>query len=85
GRADTYALACVLYQCLSGAVPYERDSDLDKAWAHVHQPPPSLTDVRPDLPAELGRVLACAMAKHPLERPPTTGQFARDALAALAP
>ena len=85
GRADTYALACVLYQCLSGAVPYERDSDLDKAWAHVHQPPPSLTEVRPDLPAELGRVLACAMAKHPHERPPTSGQFARDALAALAP
>jgi serine/threonine-protein kinase len=85
GRADTYALACVLYQCLSGAVPYERDSDLDKAWAHVHQPPPSLTEVRPDLPSELGRVLACAMAKHPRERPPTTGQFARDALAALAP
>jgi CheY-like chemotaxis protein len=83
GRADTYALACVLYQCLAGAVPYENDSDLEKVWAHVHQPPPSLADVRPDLPQELGRVLAQAMAKDPGERPPTSGQFARQALAAV--
>lgn len=84
GRADTYALACVLYLCLSGAVPYQRDSDLDKAWAHVHEPPPSLTEIRSDLPSELGRVIARAMAKDPSERPPTSGAFARAALAALA-
>ena len=83
GRADTYALACVLYQCLSGSVPYDRDSDLDKVWAHVHQAPPSLEDVRPDLPVELGRVLARAMAKDPGERPATTGLFVRAALAAV--
>ena len=85
GRADTYALACVLYQCLSGAVPYERDSDLDKVWAHVHQAPPRLGDVRPDLPVELGRVLAHAMAKDPGERPATTGRFVRAAVAAVRP
>jgi len=83
GRADTYALACVLYQCLAGAVPYENDSDLEKVWAHVHEPPPDLLDVRPDLPPELGRVLAAAMAKDPGERPVTSGQFARAALAAV--
>ena len=83
GRADTYALACVLYQCLAGAVPYENDSDLEKVWAHVHEPPPDLMDVRPDLPPELGRVLAAAMAKDPGERPVTSGQFARAALAAV--
>jgi DNA-binding NarL/FixJ family response regulator len=83
GRADTYALACVLYQCLAGAVPYEHDSDLEKVWAHVHKPPPSLADVRPDLPPELGQVLARAMAKDPRERPATSGQFARAALAAM--
>ena len=83
GRADTYALACVLFQCLAGAVPYENDSDLEKVWAHVHQPPPSLADVRPDLPPQLGRVLAGAMAKDPGERPATAGQFARAAFAAM--
>jgi DNA-binding NarL/FixJ family response regulator len=84
GRADTYALACVLYQCLAGAVPYEHDSDLEKVWCHVHQPPPNLIDARPDLPPELGRVLADAMAKDPGERPASSGQFARAAAAAMA-
>jgi serine/threonine-protein kinase len=84
GRADIYALACVLYQCLAGAVPYERDSDLDKVWAHVHQPPPELRELRPDLPAELSRVLLSGMAKDPAARPSTAGQFARAALAAAS-
>lgn len=83
GRADTYALACVLYQCLAGAIPYENDSDLEKVWAHVHAPPPRLADARPDLPPALSRVLTGAMAKDPRERPASAGQFARDALAAM--
>jgi CheY-like chemotaxis protein len=84
GRADTYALACVLYQCLAGAVPYENDSDLEKVWAHVHEPPPNLLDVRPDLPSELARVLEAAMAKDPGDRPASSGQFARAALTAMS-
>jgi serine/threonine protein kinase len=84
GRADIYALACVLYQCLAGAVPYERDSDIDKIWAHVHQPPPDLRELRPDLPAELSQVLLRGMAKDPGARPPTAGQFARAAVAATS-
>ena len=84
GRADVYALACVLYQALTGAVPYERDSELEKLWAHVHLPPPALLDVRPELPRGLSGVLARAMAKDPADRPPSAGQFARDALDALA-
>ena len=37
-------------------------------WAHVHQPPPALLDVRPELPRELGDVLSRAMAKDPAHR-----------------
>ena len=84
GRADVYALACVLYQSLAGSVPYERDSDLEKLWAHVHQPPPALSDVRPELPPRLSEVLSRGMAKDPAERPATAGRFARDALTALS-
>jgi len=84
GRADIYALGCVLFQALTGAVPYERDSELEKLWAHIHHPPPSLLDARPDLPRELADAVACAMAKDPADRPQTAGHFARDTLSALA-
>jgi DNA-binding NarL/FixJ family response regulator len=83
GRADVYALGCVLFQALTGAVPYELDSDVEKMWAHIHQPPPALLDVRPELPPELGAVLARAMAKDPGDRPATAGALASDALAAV--
>jgi DNA-binding NarL/FixJ family response regulator len=82
-RSDVYSLGCVLFETLTGAVVYERDSDLDKLWAHVHDPPPALLDVNPDLPSGLGAVLARALAKDPAERPGSAGELAREARAAL--
>jgi serine/threonine protein kinase len=84
GRADVYALGCVLFQALTGAVPYATDSDLEKMWAHVHQAPPELLEARPDLPAELGEVIARAMAKHRDDRQGTAGELAREARAAIS-
>ena len=62
---------------------FDRDSDLDKLWAHVHEPPPALLDVRPELAPALGVVVARALAKEPDERPQTAGEFAAEAQAAL--
>jgi serine/threonine-protein kinase len=72
----------VLYQSLTGAVPYDRESDLDKLWAHAHDPPPDLRDVRPELPSGLGEAIARAMAKDPGARFATAGEFGRAAAAA---
>jgi CheY-like chemotaxis protein len=83
GRADVYSLACVLFRTLTGEVVFDRDSDLDKLWAHVHEPPPALGDVRPELPEALGRAVGHALAKDPDERPTTAGALAREALDAL--
>jgi serine/threonine-protein kinase len=83
GRADVYSLGCVLFRALTGEVVFDRDSDLDKLWAHVHDPPPALLEVRPDLPPALGDVVASALAKEPGERPRTAGGWARAAQAAL--
>jgi CheY-like chemotaxis protein len=83
GRADLYSLACVLFHALSGRLPFDRGSALETLWAHVHEPPPPLAEVRPDLPAALGAVLASALAKDPADRPPSAGAFARAACESL--
>jgi DNA-binding response OmpR family regulator len=83
GRADVYSLGCVLFRALTGEVVFDRDSDLDKLWAHVHEPPPALCDVRPELPAALGDAVAHALAKEPADRPRTAGALAREARSAL--
>ncbi len=68
GRCDVYSLACVVHEELTGAPPFRRDDDLALLWAHLHDPPPPLSTLRPDLPAGLDAVLAKALAKTPEER-----------------
>ena len=82
-RADVYALGCVLYECLTGARPFERDSELAVVFAHLNEPPPSPTQARPELPAAFDDVLAQALAKSREERYPTCGALAAAAVAAL--
>ena len=87
GRTDQYALACVAYQLLTGAVPFERDQGMAVLLAHLSEPPPSLGSRRPDLPAAADQVLARGMAKVPEKRYGSCRDFAdalREALG-LAP
>jgi DNA-binding NarL/FixJ family response regulator len=73
----------VLYKTLTGVVPFDRGSDLEKMWAHVNDEPPSLLDARPELPRALDEAVRRAMAKDRDERPATAGELAREALAAV--
>jgi YVTN family beta-propeller protein len=84
GRADVYALGCVLFRCLTGEAPYERDSDVAKMYAHLNDPIPTVTVLAPDVPAAFDGVLAKALAKEPDQRFSTAGELAQAALAALA-
>jgi serine/threonine protein kinase len=81
-RTDVYALGCVLHQALTGQVPYVRDSDVAKMYAHLSEPPPTATSLVPGLPGELDGVIARAMAKDPDARYPSAGDLGRAALAA---
>ncbi|MGH3522477.1 MAG: protein kinase domain-containing protein, partial [Mycobacterium sp.] len=68
GRADLYALGCVLYQCLTGVVPFPRDDTAALMWAHLQDEASPVTTRRPDLPPQLDYVLAKAIAKQPENR-----------------
>jgi YVTN family beta-propeller protein len=83
GRADQYALGCVLFECLTGVVPFQRDSELAVLWAHVHDPPPRIGQHRPDLPAGLEEVVDRALAKAPGDRYPSCGALVAAAEATL--
>ena len=50
GLADQYSLGCVLYECLTGRVPFEKDLDAAIIWAHVEETPTMPTVLRPELP-----------------------------------
>jgi serine/threonine protein kinase len=79
GRCDVYSLGCVMYQALSGRVPYPTEDDVAKVWAHIESPAPSLTDTAPYIPARLDDILKHAMAKDPSNRYPTAGEFCGEA------
>jgi class 3 adenylate cyclase/ABC-type oligopeptide transport system substrate-binding subunit/streptogramin lyase len=83
GRADVYALACVLFESLAGRAPFERETDVAVVFAHLKDPPPTLTALRPELPEALDVVLARGMAKDPEDRYRTGGELIADARAAV--
>ena len=83
GRADVYSLGCVLYECLAGARPFDRESELSVVFAHLNEPPPRLSDLRPELPEAFDRVFATTLAKLPDERYSSCGELAAAARAAL--
>ena len=61
--SDVYALTAVLYECLCGVVPFPKPSDIAVLNAHVSDPPPRVTEHRPELPPAMNEVIARGMAK----------------------
>ncbi|MCI2416350.1 serine/threonine protein kinase [Saccharopolyspora sp. K220] len=82
-RVDVYSLACVLYQCLTGAKPFAADTAASLINAHLNHPPPVPTAVRGDIPREFDQIVARGMAKAPADRFASAGELARAARQAL--
>jgi YVTN family beta-propeller protein len=82
-RADVYALGGVLFTALTGQVPFPRESDEARLWAHLQAEPPRLSERAPNLPPRLDAVITRALAKRPEDRYPSAGDLARAARAAL--
>ena len=83
GLADQYSLGCVLYECLTGRVPFEKDLDAAIIWAHVEETPTMPTVLRPELPPEIDEVFGRVLAKRPDERYGSCREFVEAARMAL--
>ena len=82
-RVDIYGLGCVLYEALTGEVPYPEPTPAAKMYAHRSADPPSPRARRPDLSPALDAVVRRAMAKDPSQRHQTPGEFAIEAAGAV--
>jgi serine/threonine protein kinase len=80
---DIYGLACLAVETLTGTVPYERATDAAIMYAHIVDPPPRVSERRPELPRALDAVLAAGLAKDPDDRPPSAGTLVTEMLTAL--
>jgi serine/threonine protein kinase len=82
--SDIYALAGVLYECLSGEVPFPRPNEPAALYAHMSEPPPRLSERRSDLPPALDDVIAKGMAKDPDDRPGSATELMQEAAQAFS-
>jgi serine/threonine protein kinase len=73
--SDIYSFGCVLFEVLTGHVPYERPTGVSKIYAHVADPIPSVRDEVQEVPEELDAIIAKAMAKRPEDRFGSAGEL----------
>jgi len=83
GRADVYALGCLLFETLTGTLPFTGSSDVAVVYAHLEEAPPRPSERRRGVPAAVDDVLAGAMAKNPDERPESCSALVDDVRTAL--
>jgi serine/threonine protein kinase len=75
--SDVYSIGIVLFELLTGRLPFTGNDYRDLAMAHIKQDPPTLTSVNPALPQELDRILSKVLAKEPSARYRTADQLGR--------
>jgi len=82
-RVDVYALGCLLFKLLTGEVPFPKEGDAARLFAHLNDPPPAPSLYVPEVSMALDDVVIRAMSKSPDDRYPSAGDLGRAAQAAL--
>ena len=81
-RSDLYSVGIVLYEMLTGQVPFSGDSAVTVAMKHVNERPPEPSELVPGMPYALNQIVLKALAKDPALRYQNADAFARDLRAA---
>ena len=74
--SDIYAFGCMLFETLTGHIPFERPTELAKMHAHINDPAPSPAAEAPGVPNQLAAIVTRAMAKRPEDRYSSAGELA---------
>lgn len=83
GRSDVYSLGVVLYEMVTGQVPFPSEDPAAIIFKHINEAPPSPCAFNPALPAAAEQVILRALAKDPNARPSSAGRLAQEWTTAL--
>lgn len=75
--SDVYAIGIILFEMLTGQLPFQADTLPALALKHLHEPPPLVSMLNPSIPAQLEQIINKVLAKEPAGRYRTAGQLER--------